>query len=341
MILVIDRRAAVVRYQAGTLIVEAGGMAPQRVPLKVLERVVVFGNPLVEARVWRVLAENAIPAAVLPGRGCGETAVLGQGLAVQLPLRKRQYQLAFDPRRRQEVARWFIDAKLRSYDLPIHEWLAHQPGTEADIQAFVCWRNRALGRLETADTLGSLMGREGGIARAWFALAARHLDKKWRFSRRNRRPPRDPANALLSLGYTLLYADVRQTLAACGFDPALGFLHQQYPAREALVLDFVEIFRSGVDLLVFELLSKAPFGKDSFYYREKEGCRLSKQGRPLFFKAWARWLEHWPRPLGGPDRGEWPKAPLSEQIAGQVARFRRSFDKPNMEENHAPQTPAD
>ena len=134
-------------------------------------------------------------------------------------------------------------------------------------------------------------------------------------------------NALLSLGYTLLMSEVRHGIVASGFDPSLGFLHQDTPGRESLVLDFTEIFRSGVDTFVLRWLNDIPVGRDSFYYREEEGCRLSKAARPVFFDAWARYRESWPRPFAqtNEDHAEWPTARLREQVLGQIAAVRETM----------------
>ena len=186
-------------------------------------------------------------------------------------------------------------------------------------------QQQQLGKLHQAQSVDVFLGLEGTMSREWFQLLAAVLPEQWKFTGRNRQPPRDPLNALLSLGYTLALADIRQMVIAEGFDPAFGFLHQPYPAREALALDVLEIFRSGVDLFALNLL--AELTPESFYYREAEGCRLSKAARPLFYREWAIYRDNWPRPLAGNRGGQLETAPLQEQVRGQLRLLRQVLEE--------------
>ncbi|HGG60402.1 MAG TPA: CRISPR-associated endonuclease Cas1 [Gammaproteobacteria bacterium] len=323
MILVIDRKNSVLRHQAGCLLIEQPGKPRRRAPLSQIEQVIIQGNPVAETAVWRALSDAGVPTVMLPTRGKGAVAMLGAGLATQLPLRRLQHRLADRPQAALALARWFIGLKLQSQDLSLSALDPDAAGGD-DIDAFRAQRDEALIRLPECRNIDAVMGLEGQTARGWFALLARRLPYCWKFSGRNRRPPRDPVNALLSLGYTLMQGDVRQVLIGSGLDPSLGFLHQDYPGREALALDFTEIFRSGIDCFVIQLLTRdQAFDNASFYYRAAEGCRLSKAARPLFFKAWAQYRENWPRPIA--EEKDWRKrstAPLREQIGGQIALVR-------------------
>jgi CRISPR-associated protein Cas1 len=290
--------------------------------------VVIYGNPLVETTVWRVLSEAGVPVIILPDRK-KPAAVLGSGLAVRLPLRRLQHQLAANSATRLEAAKWFVQSKLRGYTLSLQSVVDLYPEAASVCVGFT-ERIQSAGRQgEDADTLHALLGAEGHVAQAWFTLLAQCLPEKLSFTGRNRRPPRDPVNCLLSLGYTLLLSEVRQAVLRAGFDPSLGFLHQDYPGRESLALDFVELFRSGVDHFVLNWLYNTTLDKASFYYRKDEGCRLSKATRPLFFTAWAEYREQWPRPEQSREEekdkereeSELNTASLRELLNGQTARF--------------------
>jgi len=327
MILVVDKKETILRYQTGCLLIEQPGIKKRRAPLNQLEQVIVYGNPMAETAVWRALANAGVPAVMLSGRGKENAAMLGSGLAIQLPLRRMQHRCADHPGTSLAMAKWFVDRKLQSYDLPLALHLGRSKTIVDDCKEFKVQRDLARVRVSQATEVNALMGMEGHVARAWFALLAHHLPYKWKFAGRNRQPPRDPVNALLSLGYTLMHSELRQAVIAGGLDPSLGFLHQVYPGRESLVLDFSEIFRSGVDTFVLGLIEDERLGADGFYYREADGCRLSKAVRPLFFKAWAQHRENWLRPFAEPGGvGDWPAAPLREQAGGQVALLREVME---------------
>ncbi|AGA89196.1 CRISPR-associated endonuclease Cas1 [Thioflavicoccus mobilis 8321] len=328
MILVVDRRDSVLRHDSGVLCLEREGGETRRAPINQLELVVVYGNPLAETAVWRKLAAAGVPTVLLPVRGRDGAAVLGNGLATQLPLRRLQHRRAAEPARALELARWILAQKLASYDLPLQPLRRRHGADEAACAGLLRQRDRTLAALATARSRDELMGLEGQLAHAWFALLAKRLAPAWGFTGRNRRPPQDPINALFSLGYTLLGAEVHQGVVAAGLDPSLGFLHQPVPGREAMVLDLTEPFRSAVDHFVLDWIAVDGPRQADYYYREADGCRLSKTARPGFFQAWASYRHHWPYAVRLDPSADWPASTLREQIRGQIERLRSAMKTP-------------
>lgn len=337
MLLIIDRKETTLRHTTGALRIERPDEPVKTVPFHMLEQVVVYGNPLVETAVWRALAEHGIPAALLDVRGKQRAAFLGSGLATQLPTRRLQHRCADNPHKQLAVARYTVEQKLLSYPLPLQRLHTLYGLTDEDTTSFRQQLEQTLTKLPTADSMAALTGLEGQLAAGWFSLLATVLGASWNFNGRNRQPPRDPVNALLSLGYTLMLGEVRQAVLNAGFDPSLGFLHQDYPGRESLPLDVLETFRATVDTFVLEWLHNTPLDKGSFYYREAEGCRMSKATRPRFYAAWAQLRQQCPRPFCTETTEEWPQASLREIINGQVMRLRdflKSTDNPSGETSH-------
>ncbi|PID64633.1 MAG: CRISPR-associated endonuclease Cas1 [Gammaproteobacteria bacterium] len=323
MIFVIDRRDCTLRYQGGCLILQRKDKKDRQIPIQPLEQVIIYGNPLVEASVFRALAGAGVPVMMLAARGKQPFAICGGGLAVQLPLRRRQHRLAGYAEGALNMARWFVIRKMENYDLPLAVLGESGSGQQADLDDFRRLRDQSVQKLHSAGSHASILGIEGRLAHAWFALLAKQLPYKWKFAGRNRRPPRDPVNALLSLGYTLLLSEVTHGVGQAGLDPSLGFLHRDYPGRESLALDFTEIFRSGVDCFVLALLHSEKLECDSFYYRKTEGCRMSKAARSVFYQNWGHYREAWPRREPLPDqRGAVRYGPLREYINGQVMEVR-------------------
>jgi CRISPR-associated protein Cas1 len=322
MILVIDRRDSTLRQDHGVLRLESPGQPVRRAPIAQLELVVVYGNAMAETAVWRALANAGVPAVMLPARGRDGPAILANGLATQLPIRRLQHRHASDAGTSLALVRWMIRHKLMGYDLPLTALSKRHELENAARAAFLARRDRALTTLEDTTDYDTLIGIEGQVAHAWFGLIADTLNPAWGFTGRNRRPPRDPLNALLSLGYTLVGAEVHQGIVSTGLDPSLGFLHQPVPGRESMVLDLTEIFRSGVDYFALNWIH--PDGPDQrhWYYREQEGCRLAKEARPAFYGAWAMCRTQWPYPIHQGDGDEWPDGDLRGQINGWIERLR-------------------
>jgi CRISPR-associated protein Cas1 len=143
-------------------------------------------------------------------------------------------------------------------------------------------------------SLDSLRGHEGAAARAYFGALAGVMPPALGFAGRNRRPPRDPVNACLSLGYTLLHSQAIAACTAAGLDPLLGFYHRPAFGRESLASDLIEALRPAVDLWVWELLRSRTLREEHFS-TDANACLLGKAGRSLFFSAWADACKPWER----------------------------------------------
>jgi CRISP-associated protein Cas1 len=133
------------------------------------------------------------------------------------------------------------------------------------------------------DTIyGTLLGLEGSGTAFYFGVFGRLLKGDWHFEKRQRRPPRDPVNALLSFGYVLLMNQVASAVSIVGMDPYVGFLHSSQFGKPALALDVMEGFRPlVVDSTVLTLLNNGMLGAADF--REALGAwRLTDAGRRTF-----------------------------------------------------------
>jgi CRISPR-associated protein Cas1 len=152
-------------------------------------------------------------------------------------------------------------------------------------------------RAEEAPSEESLLGFEGSAARAYFAAFAELLAPRsgersaFDFHARNRRPPRDPVNALLSLGYALLSKDARIALTAVGFDATVGFYHRPRHGRPALALDLMEEFRTLiVDSTVLSAINTEVV-REAHFIRAAGGCALTDAGRKAFLGAYERRMD--------------------------------------------------
>jgi CRISPR-associated protein Cas1 len=142
--------------------------------------------------------------------------------------------------------------------------------------------------------LTELLGIEGTAAAIYFEQFATMLKgDQWKFDfrGRNKRPPRDPVNAMLSLGYSVLAKELTGVCHAVGLDPFLGFLHQPRYGRPALALDLMEEFRPlTADSVAISLVNRGELGPEDFI-RSASGTFLNEAGRRRFWEAWARRLD--------------------------------------------------
>jgi len=155
----------------------------------------------------------------------------------------------------------------------------------------------ALAGVAAQPAVGRLRGVEGAGAAAYFDGYADLLPEHLKFHRRNRRPPKDPVNAVLSLGYTLLHAEAVLALHGAGFDPFIGFFHVLDFGRESLACDVVEPLRVEVDRHALALFRGGALRADDFSMAEG-ACLLGKAGRERFYAEWEPVAERLRKRLG-------------------------------------------
>lgn len=312
LLVVLDRKDMTVTLDGKTLKIKRPDAKPQTIPLGMIGQVVVHGKPMVSCDVWRALAERNVSGVVFPGRGGGDPAWLGAGVSSSVMNRIAQHRAFNDVETALAVARWIVRAKIDSQrrlaakiEGAFHTQEEKPAFFNTDLQdngftqAIEKVRARmdhTLESLDHTDDIKALMGYEGISASAWFDFMKSILAPQWSFEGRNRRPPRDPVNALLSLSYVMAMSEVRKVVQQRGLDPAVGFLHAPYPGRDSFVLDVLEPLRAGADAFVLGLLDNA-LTPEMFTRGAKEGCRIGKEGRFSYYRMWAEYTDDWPREL--------------------------------------------
>lgn len=206
-------------------------------------------------------------------------------------LRITQFQAARDPAVRLRLARAFIATKILNCRTLVRR------NAEAPALGILARLKQLAEQARRADAEESLLGIEGTAARLYFEELGKLVRPgpggrgAFDFAGRNRRPPRDPVNALLSLGYALLCKDVRIALCAAGFDPMVGFYHKPRHGRPALALDLMEEFRPLiVDSVVLTAVNTDAVQEDHFI-RAAAGVALTEAGRRAFIAAYERRMD--------------------------------------------------
>lgn len=282
--LYVDRKGVSIRVDANTLVFQEAGERVGCVPLGPLERVVLRGDVSLHASVLGRLGELGVGVVVLSGRKA-EPALLMPRPHNDARRRLQQWQRALDDAFRLAVARELVQHKVRAQRRLLLERADADLMHRYELRTAAARVAAAAQGLEAAGSLPTLRGIEGAAAQAYFAGFKTLFAPALGFSGRNRRPPRDPVNAVLSLGYTLLHAEAVMQAHAAGLDPFVGFLHDVDYGRESLACDLVEPQRVGVDRLVLRLFRERELLPDHF--RTVQGaCLLGKAGRAHFYRAW-------------------------------------------------------
>jgi CRISPR-associated protein Cas1 len=251
----------------------------------------LFGNVQLSAQALRELAAREITIMHL-SYGGWLSAVTTPPPHKNIELRRRQFAAAADPSACLELARSFVSGKIRNARTLLRRNARDLP--DGALHRLAESRRRA----ERADSLPQLLGIEGTAAREYFAgfslmfkPAADSVAPSFAFESRNRRPPRDPVNALLSLLYSMLAKEITVALIGVGFDPYMGFYHQTHYGRPSLALDLMEEFRPLVaDSVVIGLINNGEVSQSDFI--ERAGAvALTTNGRKSVIKAFERRLE--------------------------------------------------
>ncbi|MFM2058022.1 MAG: hypothetical protein RLY71_2407 [Pseudomonadota bacterium] len=299
--LILDRAQLEVRSEAGCLALYEAGVRRGTVPLKLVDHCVIQGGQTrLDSGVLLKLAEAGVPTVLLSPRQGRRVALLLGPQHNDAAVRLAQARRVMDDGWCRAWAQALVLAKLRRQERQLAAWQAARPDARkplVDAREGVANARLALQAATEPLPLASLRGLEGSAARAHFGGLAAVLPPALGFAGRNRRPPRDPVNATLSLAYTLLHVEAVQALQRAGLDPLLGFYHRPAFGRESLACDLIEPLRPAVDGWLWQQWRSRQLREDQFSL-DKGACLLGKAGREQFYAAWAlqavppwrRWL---------------------------------------------------
>ena len=288
-VLYIKEQGAMLRRSGERVLVTKGTETLLDIPVFRIENVALIGNVQVSTQAARLMMENGVDVSYFTygGKYLGRTTAEASG---NIFLRFEQYQCYLDERRRLEIAEAIVRNKIQNQ-------LALIRGTRWKDETFD-WKSRAeriekqLKQVGEKTCANELMGVEGICSQVYFQAFAEMLKGDFLFQGRNRRPPKDPVNILLSLTYSFLTREMSSALDADGFETCLGFLHGIRYGRKSLALDMIEEFRQPLaDRLVLFLINKRILTKDDFDYTDLDRVTLSEDGFRRYCAEYERWMD--------------------------------------------------
>jgi len=250
------------------------------VPIIHVDQVVVVGNIQLTTPAVALLLQKDIDVVFLSshGRFRGRLMTTGSRFA---QLRHRQLRLMDDEAASLGIARAIVLGKLGNQQALLRQ----QEGQ--GVNGAVAFLEQAIAQAGKAQSVDSLRGVEGSAGARYFAVLKALIPPEWGFTKRVYHPPTDPANALLSFGYTLLLKDVSAAIQLVGLDPYLGFFHAIDYGRPSLALDAMEEFRPLVDGLVLRLIGQGEITPGDFQSRRRDkAVLLTDEARKGFVKAY-------------------------------------------------------
>lgn len=282
--LYVDRRDVHLKQDDGAIAFYENGERSATVPLAPLTRVILRGKVTLEASLLGHLGEHGIGLLFLTGRQGRPSLLLGRAHN-DATRRVAQTRQSLDTRFCLRYASGLIHRKIERQC----EWFdllcEHYPQARYPLTQALHQLRDQKARLLRAGSLESLRGLEGAAAASYFAGLRAVVPASLGFAERNRRPPKDPFNALLSLTYTLAMAEAAMALHIAGYDPCIGYYHQLSHARESLACDLLEPLRPLADQLCLHLVAQQTLTTEHFSTTDG-GCLLGKAGRARYYAAY-------------------------------------------------------
>jgi len=268
-----------------------GGETLLSLPLFHVSEVLILGQVGLTTPAIGTLLKAQIPVTFLSMRGEYKGRLVG-ATRPHVGLRRRQYACTQDPNFTLAMAQAFVRAKLLHLRVRVRRWDGDAAGLDESRKSVLQALDRALDRVPRTTRLTSLGGVEGSASAAYFSYYRRLFDPIWNFTQRARRPPPDPVNVLLSLGYTLLANAAHGAVEAAGLDPYAGFLHRTAYNRPSLALDVMEEFRAVVDGVVLGCCRSGVIAPGDFKPGdEKRPVVLDGPAKRRFIKAYEQRMD--------------------------------------------------
>ena len=289
--LYVTRQGTYLRKDGDTVVVEKDRQVLLRLPIHNLAGLVVFGNSSVSPYLMNLCAEKGVTISYFTEQGKFLARVEGP-VSGNVHLRLAQMRAYEDGRKKADLARSFIIGKVMNARSVLMRRIRDHGATES-LSMAVERHLQVLGRLrEPFDDVASLRGMEGEAAASYFSafndLLVAQQDR-FMISSRNRRPPMDPMNAILSYVYTLLAHECRAALEGVGLDPQIGYLHELRSGRPALALDLMEEFRAAIaDRVALSLVNLKQLNARNFTVSESGAVTMSDEARKTVLTAWQK-----------------------------------------------------
>lgn len=261
-----------------------------RIPIVNVEGIVTFGYMGASPGLMKLCMDNNVSLSFMTpqGRFIGRVQGATRGNVL---LRKKQYALSEDENVALHLAKLFITGKVFNTRSILQRYIRDY-GADEDVERVVRqldWRKKCIMQAESMDIL---RGEEGHAANTYFDVFDHlilHQKEDFPFNGRNRRPPKDEVNAMLSFVYTLIANDMAAALESVGLDPYVGFMHTLRPGRASLALDMMEELRAYLgDRLILSMINRKQVTKKDFIRQNDESFVMTDGCRKELLTTWQK-----------------------------------------------------
>ncbi|MDD4029602.1 MAG: type I-C CRISPR-associated endonuclease Cas1c [Caldisericia bacterium] len=264
-----------------------------QIPVHNLESIICFNHSGASPSLMSLCTQNNVGITFLTPSGFFLARVTGK-VNGNVLLRRKQFRLADDQEISTIIAKSFITGKIanaRSVLLRFIRDHSEKVNTE-DLLIAIKTLTSSLQKIQKAETTDTVRGIEGDAAKVYFGVFDKLIlvnKKDFFFIERNRRPPLDNVNTLLSFVYTLLVHDMQSALESVGLDPSVGFLHVDRPGRASLALDMIEELRPYLaDRIVLSLVNRKQVDASDFIASEAGGIMMKDEAKKKIITTWQK-----------------------------------------------------
>ena len=292
--LYIDRKNVEIRSDGGAIVFYENDERIGTVPTAPIDRIIIKGNATITTKVLGEIGKHGIGIIILSGYQ-NTPSLFFPAPHNDAERRVCQCVLSQDKEFRRLFSVNLVREKIITQAQLLDEIYEEKPQAGIEFNRHRNWVHQDAERVYDKITLDELRGIEGHAAASYFQALSCILKGSLNFTGRNKRPPTDPFNAVLSLTYTLFIADSALSIYSAGLDPFVGFLHAADFARFSFACDLVEPFRATADRFAMQLFKEGTLRPEDFSTTEK-GCLMGKAARTRFYPAFERAAAAW-RPL--------------------------------------------
>ena len=261
-----------------------------RIPIMNVESIVTFGYMGASPGMMKLCMDNNVALSFMTPQGRFICRVQGATRGNVL-LRKKQYSLSEDKNIALHMAKLFITGKVYNTRSILQRYIRDN-GTDEEVENVIKQLNWRKKRIMQAENMDILRGEEGYAANAYFDVFSHlilHQKDDFPFDGRNRRPPKDEVNAMLSFVYTLIANDVAAALESVGLDPYVGFMHTLRPGRTSLALDMMEELKAYLgDRLVLSMINRKQITKKDFIRQSDDSFVMTDSCRKELLNSWQK-----------------------------------------------------
>lgn len=280
---------AVVKKVSKRILVEQNEKVLAEVPVLKISHLLLFGNIQVTADAADLLLKNGVTISLFSGSGRLKAKIDGYA-GKNTVLRLKQFQRYTEPEFVLNFVRTIVSAKIKNEIAFIHRYQRNHP--ESEFTESLAALEQYLESLAHKTRVESVRGIEGISTATYFNAYGKMFRQELQFTQRTRRPPKDPVNALLSLGYTLVGNELRALVEGSSLDAGIGYLHEVAYGRPSLALDLLEEFRVIiVDRFTLRLMNLEEV-KSSDFTRVGGGVMLTDEARKEYFRKYEEYLTH-------------------------------------------------